>query len=649
MSFSLDTYQSNRQSLLGTLEEFHDLLNEMMLDVEMRKVNELQASILEEQFQVVVVGEFSRGKSTFINALLGKKILPSSAKPTTTILNKITYGNEPSISLHFHDSMQKPAKISEEQFAKLVAPKEPIPGEADSEKQYEKQVEFLQKISHAEIAHPLSFSQNGVEIIDTPGTNDLDPAREEITNNIIPKSDAAILILSAIKILSESELSFLRDRLLANDIQKIFIVVNFKDQLESEEDERKVLDFAYKHLKDVLHEPKIYMVAAKHALNARRKENGEELVTKRGKPIPVWNLQETGFLELEQSLADFLQFERGAVKLQKPIQRTIKNIKDVKKKYVGLEKSALSQRMDGLQEKVEAFRPKLREVQEIGKDALKNIALELRKQEDELVRWYEREVQGITAKGLQTFEEYRHLSVNDISRKVENSIAPLERELHLKKKEKMTAIAKNCVTKMTQKVNQEWLKLEDELLNLGKAQTEDGLLPAAIEYEEEYEYSLFDEIFEELDDAWSKSNSLLGKVAIGAGYVATAVVGGLTALFKAGWSWLTGENEKTKFKRNLADQFDSSKKRKVSSFKREWKGLMDGIYKQYKTIVDRNVEQMEEQLNHLIKTTQLEEKEIQRMFEILNRRETKLERLESELKTLSDRIHQQTKDKVGVL
>ena len=58
-------------------------------------------------------------------------------------------------------------------------------------------------------------------------------------------------------------MSFLKDRVLASDIQKIFIVVNQKDLLESPEAVEKVFNHAYKNLKDILHEPKIFMVTAK--------------------------------------------------------------------------------------------------------------------------------------------------------------------------------------------------------------------------------------------------------------------------------------------------------------------------------------------------------------------------------------------------
>ena len=116
------------------------------------------------------------------------KLLPSSAKPTTTLLNIITYSKESFIKLHFRKNGVK--EINEEMFKRLVAPKEPTPGDKESEETYEKQNELFKSIEYAEIGHPISFCKDGVRIIDTPGTNDLDPVREQLTNSIIPQSDA---------------------------------------------------------------------------------------------------------------------------------------------------------------------------------------------------------------------------------------------------------------------------------------------------------------------------------------------------------------------------------------------------------------------------------------------------------------------------
>jgi GTPase SAR1 family protein len=647
MSFSLDFYTDKKKQLLDQLNRLQVVLQDMGNRNELKKVEESRNQIMNEQFQIVVVGEFSRGKSTFINALLGKKLLPSSAKPTTTLLNIITYSREPFIKLHYRKKGVE--LINEEKFKRLVAPKEPIPGDKESEEAYEQQVELFKSIEFAEIGHPLAFCKDGVRIIDTPGTNDLDPAREQLTNSIIPQSDAAILLLSAIKILSESEMSFLKDRILASDIQKIFIVVNQKDLLESPAAVEKVFNHAYTNLKDILHEPKIYMVAAKEALNARRKLAGEELVTKRGKPIAVQPLEESGFPELESALGDFLQYERGAVKLQKPIQRMDKLISDVLEKQIHFEYRSLNQQMEGIQEKVASFRPRLDQVRNAGKESLKKIVIELNKEEANVTKWYDRELANISAKGMETFDQSRYQGIDQISSKVEKAIAPLERKLHEDKKKKMTETARQVIDDMSKQLNNEWFKLEGDLYNLGTfTSPSTDIVPSGLVPENEAKYSIFDDIFDELNTAWGRSNSFIGKLAIGAGYVATAVVGIASFLIGGAWAWFTGEDEKTKFRRKLSAQMNTSENQRRLHFKSEWDGMVHVIYKQYQDIVNEKVQQVEDQLNQLLENTHLEEKEIEFKLELLNRRSQALNKIKNDFSSLYQDLLNPAKEKAAV-
>ena len=647
MGISLEEYKKNRTVLIEQLDKYVEILSEIGNADEYVKMKDYKKEVLTNNFQLVVVGEFSRGKSTFINALLGEKILPSSAKPTTTILNKIVYSADSEIKLHFHNEKKTAQKISDSEFEKLVAPMEPIHGDVESEKDYEKKVGHLKSIQYAEIGRNLALCKSGVEIIDTPGTNDLDPVREQITNTIIPKSDAAILLLSAIKILSESELSLLRDRLLANDIQKIFIVVNYKDQLESKADEKKVKDFAYEHLKEILNDPRIYMVSAKQALDARRKEKGEDIKNKRGRPISVWDFKDTGFIELERSLEEFLQYERGAIKLLKPIQRSLDSIEDVVSKHIEFERKALNVKVVNLKEKVNAFHPKVWQAEKNGVETLKKITMEIKKEEDGFKNWYLQELEKITQKAMDTFDQNRHLDTTDISSRIEVAIAPMEKKIFEAKKKKIMDIAIKCVKKGTKDFSDQWGQLESDLFSLTEPQTDGGHYPVVYK-EKPAGPNIFDEIYGELGEAWTNSNSLLGQVGIGIGFVANTLAYGITSLFRWGWSEWTGNDEKTRFRADLSAQFNLSNKQKISSAKWEYDSISQGIQKQYKVIVKQQVKQVELQLEQLLKTTGLEESEIKKRLEALAWRERRLENIFSTLQSLNNKVQAQSKGKVGV-
>ncbi|RAZ69653.1 dynamin family protein [Planococcus maitriensis] len=649
MGISLDEYQKNRSLLIKELDSYNNWLQKMELKDDQKKLTHYKEDILRDTFQLVVVGEFSRGKSTFINALLGTNILPSSAKPTTTILNKITYSEKPAIKLHFHDRKKKVETISEDGFRSLVAPMDPIPGNSESEKEYAKQVSFVKGIQYAEIGRNLGICQNGVEIIDTPGTNDLDPLREEITNTIIPRSDAAILVLSAVKILSESELSLLRDRLLANDIQKIFLVINFKDELKSAEDERKVLDFAYANLKEILGDPKIYLVSAKHALNARRKAGGEELKGRRGRPLEVWDFERTGFPELEEQLADFLQFERGSIKLMKPIKRTLENIKDVKKEYIEFEKKILNSQMNGLKEKVEAFKPKVTLAEKHANDSLKVLKMQLQSKEKTLMEWHELELAKIAKKALVAFDQHPHLSQSEISQKVDLAVAKYEKTLFEEKKKKMNSIVKDAIQTASGKINEEWAKMDFEMKSMPESESSYELStivdqdPASDGVDD-----FFNSIYEELDNAWSSSRGFWDKAAVGVGVAVSVLAHGLTKLFSWGWSHLTGVDEKIQLRGQLVAHYNSVANQKMITMKSEYRTMSKYAEEQYQGIIKEHLLMIEKQLEQLIGSTELEGNEITERQLVLLEQEEELNRIAITLERLALTLKRQSAGKVGV-
>ena len=243
------SYTRRREELAEAYAAIGSVAGELGQAVTQTHLAEDRARLMRETFNVVVVGEFSRGKSTFINAMLGARVLPAKTDPTTTMINRITYGDQPAFLLHDRDSDDTRA-LSQEEFLRITAIEEPITDSAEERAAYRKATEELARIAYAEVHAPLPVLRGGIELIDTPGTNDLDQVREEITFRFLPEADAAVFLLSAKQILSRSELDFLRDRILANDIQKIFFVVNFKDQL-APEDGARILAYARTELEKV--------------------------------------------------------------------------------------------------------------------------------------------------------------------------------------------------------------------------------------------------------------------------------------------------------------------------------------------------------------------------------------------------------------
>lgn len=316
----MDVYNAKRDKVVASLRALQQVATELKLASVAKKASDNLELMQEEKFNLVVVGEFSRGKSTFVNAMLGHKILPASKRPTTAIISKIVYSDQPTYTLHYRDEGRPPQAVSEENFLELVAPREEsLLDKIRLQLSQEKQAE-LDSISYASIGYPLEFCRENVEVVDTPGTNDLNTGRIEITYRYLNHADAVILVLSALQALSATELEFLEERILGNQIRDIFFVVNFRDRLNGAESEQQVLDY----IVNVLHEKlpelpsdlKIYMVSSLQTLLYRRQAAGEVLKPKQLLNCPA-SLAGTGFVEFEQDLAEFLSLEKGQGKLRK--------------------------------------------------------------------------------------------------------------------------------------------------------------------------------------------------------------------------------------------------------------------------------------------------------------------------------------------
>ncbi len=103
-----------RNILSNLLERQLTILSSLKLTALESKLQKIYQAVLTDTFKVLVIGEFKRGKSTFINAMLGQKVLPAYATPTTAIISEVKWGAEPKALLHYlkkNDS--SPGRIQE--------------------------------------------------------------------------------------------------------------------------------------------------------------------------------------------------------------------------------------------------------------------------------------------------------------------------------------------------------------------------------------------------------------------------------------------------------------------------------------------------------------------------------------------------------
>ena len=250
------------------------------LQTRLRQVRELEAEAARlgldvppigqgrDHIDVAVVGEIKRGKSTFLNALMRSKVFPSRALVCTSAVTVLVDAPAPAITIRYKDPEKRPTEhrdvptgsdvfdVMMSLVAKVIKRKDGPQGNPNTA-----------DIDEVEIGYPNRFATEGIRLVDTPGVNDPDTWREEITYRYLGRADAAIMLLDPQQPLSSSEVSFLRDKVQARVKHQLLFVLNKADQV-SPADLEKSLQRIRKELMAWVDDPRVYPVAAKPALDA---------------------------------------------------------------------------------------------------------------------------------------------------------------------------------------------------------------------------------------------------------------------------------------------------------------------------------------------------------------------------------------------
>jgi len=214
-------YKSVEYQLHEYLVQTQEMLSILNYDTALHdRLAKSKELITSKQYTLAVMGEFKRGKSTLINALLGSRILPADATPTTATLNRITYGTKPQVVVNFLDGSDK--EIGLDQLPDYVS-KAGVNGQAQA----------LQ-VKEATIYFPTVICQNHIDIFDTPGLND-DERMTEIAIRMVAGADMILIPIHARSPFSETERNFVCQLIRSDRRCDLMFVVTFMDQLDEDD------------------------------------------------------------------------------------------------------------------------------------------------------------------------------------------------------------------------------------------------------------------------------------------------------------------------------------------------------------------------------------------------------------------------------
>ncbi|NJN13009.1 MAG: GTP-binding protein [Richelia sp. RM1_1_1] len=334
-----DLFQQRRKSLVALIQRQLKVLDSLDMKGWEDTLYKLETRVQADSFKVLVLGEFKRGKSTFINAMLGDEVLPAYAKPCTAIINEVKWGESKRALLHYTNSTNNGVKPTQEipvdQIEEYVVIKDNV-GEI-KENPYEK----------LELFWPLEICQDGVEIIDSPGLNEHE-IRQKVTMDYLSTVDAVLFVLSCEVLGSQSELNFIDNNLISMGHEDIFFICNRINQIRAKERE-SIKEHAFSKLVERTKRGKesIFFIDALGALEGRLDPNEQQ------------RLNQSGVPELEVELATFLTTQKGRLKILQPAKEIKGAIREARR-IIPERETLLRTDLKTIEERYEAAQEPLR-------------------------------------------------------------------------------------------------------------------------------------------------------------------------------------------------------------------------------------------------------------------------------------------------
>lgn len=242
----------NASSDVVALEQLAAIAGEVAELWLIAEIRQLLARIREGRFFVACVGQFKRGKSTLLDAIVGEPVLPTGVVPVTAVPTVLRYGTSRAGRVLIDGEWQEIALAELSQF---------VSEELNPENS--KQVEGV------EVFLPSPLLANGMCLVDTPGIGSVFAGNTETTKKFIPQIDAAILVIGADPPISGEELALIEA--VSANVDDILLVLNKIDRV-TEAERREASEFATKitagRLKKTI--GPVYEVSALNRLNGSR-------------------------------------------------------------------------------------------------------------------------------------------------------------------------------------------------------------------------------------------------------------------------------------------------------------------------------------------------------------------------------------------
>ena len=288
----LKAYIRDKQTVARQVRAVERLLKQHNVEDRADVCHELMVKLAEDRFTLAVVGQFKRGKSSLMNAIIGRELLPTGILPITSAITILRFGPRERLVISRENwSFDEEAAVS---ALPNYVTEMGNPGNQ-------------RRVKSVYVEFPSPFLRHGLEFVDTPGIGGPVEANTATTDRFIPECDAILFVTSADGPLAATETEFL-DRI-RQHVRKIFFVVNKIDLLTPAE-RGDVLRFISENLSRQLgaQQVRLFPVSARLALAAKTAQD-------------MLGLVQSGVLAVGTALAEFLANQRSGTFLATILDR----------------------------------------------------------------------------------------------------------------------------------------------------------------------------------------------------------------------------------------------------------------------------------------------------------------------------------------
>ncbi|MDN5765143.1 MAG: dynamin family protein [Humibacillus sp.] len=279
----LKDYQHSRLALADAVREVVHVARERQDDLVEQECRRLLAKLAEDRFTLAVVGQFSRGKSTLMNAILGGAYLPTGVLPMTSVITTVRYGSRLRATYQ-RRGHGLPITVPLAEVSNLIT---------------QNSVARTQlQVTDVTIELPVELLRLGFAFVDTPGIGSQIGVNTATTRQFLREADAVVFVTGFDSALTEAEMSILAE--VGHSGNPLYLVINKRD-LVSVESRNEVMEFVSQAVRHVAPTPasRVFGLSALQALKAHESTDTALLAT-------------SGLPEFESSLTTFLAAQKSS-------------------------------------------------------------------------------------------------------------------------------------------------------------------------------------------------------------------------------------------------------------------------------------------------------------------------------------------------